>query len=159
MILTTNGELKMNRRNLLAGAGILSTMMLSGISFADEKKADKTGPISKDKLKKATDAAFDCIKKGEACTAHCLDMIASGDTSMKDCLPTLANMMAACAAFAKIGTYNSAKPEAMRHLASACADLCKDCAESCKTHAEHAVCKVCMDACNKCAEACTAMTA
>ena len=60
----------MNRREMLASASVLSTMMLSGVSFADEKKSEKTNPISKEKLKKVTDAAFDCIKKGEACTAH-----------------------------------------------------------------------------------------
>jgi Cys-rich four helix bundle protein (predicted Tat secretion target) len=143
----------MNRREMLASAGILSTVMLSGISFADDKKS---GSISKDKLKKVTDAAFDCIKKGEACTSHCLDMIAGGDTSMKNCLPTLANMMAACTAISKIASYDSAKPETIKHLATVCADLCKDCSDACKVHAEHhAVCKTCMEACNKCADACT----
>jgi Cys-rich four helix bundle protein (predicted Tat secretion target) len=144
----------MNRREMLTSAGIISSILISGISFADEKKS--IAPVSKDKLKKATDASFGCIKKGEACTAHCLDMIASGDTSMKNCLPTLANMMASCTAFSKIASYDSVKPETIRHLASVCADLCKDCSDACKIHADHhAVCKSCMEACNKCAEACT----
>src|ERR1700677_107865 len=126
----------MNRREMLASAGILSTAILSGVSFAEEKKSEKTNPISKEKLKKATDAAFDCIKKGEACLAHCLDMQAAGDDSMKDCQPVIANMLAACTAFSKIGSYDSAKPETLRRLASVCADLCKDCAGICKLHAE-----------------------
>lgn len=145
----------MNRREMLASAGILSAVMMSGVSFADDKK----GAISKDKLKKVTDTAFDCIKKGEACTSHCLDMIAAGDTSMKNCLPTLANMMAACTAISKVASYDSAKPETIRHLAAVCADLCKDCSGACKMHADmHAVCKTCMEACNKCTEACTEIT-
>ena len=146
----------MNRREMLNTLGIISAVMVSGVTFADEKKLD----ISKEKLKKATDAAFDCIKKGEACTSHCLDMISAGDTSMKNCLAPLANMMASCTALSKIGSYDSAKPETLRSLASACADLCRDCAAACKVHASHhAVCKNCMDACNTCADACNDITA
>jgi Cys-rich four helix bundle protein (predicted Tat secretion target) len=155
-----SSEVSMNRREVLARAAVLSSVMISGISFADEKKSEKAATVGKDKLKKVTDAAFDCLKKGEACTSHCLDMIAAGDTSMKNCLSPLANMMAACTAISKIASYDTAKPEVIKNLALACADLCKDCSDACKVHAgHHPVCKNCMEACDKCAEACTALTA
>jgi len=146
----------MTRRELLASAGILSTVLMSGASFADNKGASE---ISKDKLKKAVDTSFDCLKKGEACYSHCLDMLAQGDTSMNNCHPSLQNMMAACTAMTKVGTYGSAKTQSIKHLAAACADLCKECADACKLHAEHAVCKSCMEACNKCVDACNDVAA
>src|SRR5436305_3901453 len=100
----------MNRREMLAGVGILSTLFMSEISFGDKKNSE-TSALSKEKLKKATDAAFDCIKKGEACLSHCIDMIRAGDTSMKNCYGTLQNMMASCTALSKIGSYDTSKPE------------------------------------------------
>ena len=142
----------MDRREILAGAGILGAVMMSGLpALAD----DGAKSISKEKLQKITDTTFDCLKKGEACYGHCLEMLKKGDTSMKECHSTLSNMMAACTAMSKISSYDSAKPDAIRKLAAVCASLCRDCSDSCKVHAEHhAVCKTCMEACNKCASAC-----
>jgi Cys-rich four helix bundle protein (predicted Tat secretion target) len=145
----------MNRREILAGAGVLSTALMSGVAFGADRKSDGSAP-TREQLKKIIDTSFDCLKTGEACGAHCVEMLSKGDTSMKTCYGTVQNMMAACSAMIKVGTVDSAKPETIKKLAGVCADLCKECAEACKVHSDHhAVCKACMDSCNKCIDACT----
>lgn len=144
----------MNRREVLVGAGVISTILMSKISVAAEKGTAPT----REELKKITDASFDCLKTGEACETMCIELLAKGDTSMKNCHATLQNMLAACTAMTKVGSYDTAKPETIRRLAAVCSDLCKECSESCKVHAEHhAICKSCMDSCNRCANACDAI--
>src|SRR4051794_27694657 len=41
-----------------------------------------------------TDAAYDCLKKGDACVAHCVMLLGSGDTSMAGCAAAVHDMVA-----------------------------------------------------------------
>jgi len=68
----------MNRRELLIGTG---AVLVAAAARADKPK---TAPAAASGSS-LTDAAADCIKKGEACLAHCMTMLGSGDTSMSGC--------------------------------------------------------------------------
>lgn len=88
-----------------------------------------------------------CIARGEACLAHCLAMLAGGDTTMGTCAKAVYEMKAVMAGVAAAAASGS------RHLAAltkVAAEFCKDCEAECRKHADkHAVCKECLDACTK----------
>ena len=50
----------MNRREILAGAGVLSTALMSGLAFGADKKFE--GPVAKDQLKKIKGLQWLCPK-------------------------------------------------------------------------------------------------
>lgn len=99
-----------------------------------------------------TEAAYGCLAKGEACIAHCIAMLTSGDTSMSGCMKTVHDMhavMIGLAAAAASGNRN------LPALARVAMEFCKDCEAECRKHADkHAVCKDCADACARTIAAC-----
>ncbi|CAN1721855.1 Four-helix bundle copper-binding protein [Hyphomicrobium sp. 1Nfss2.1] len=97
-------------------------------------------------------AALDCMKKGEICANHCIDLLGDGDKAMKDCLRSVSTMLPACAALARLGALDAKR---LKEFAKVCADICSDCQAECKKHAEHhAECKACGEACGVCADEC-----
>lgn len=64
-----------------------------------------------------TDAMMDCVKKGNACIAHCLDLIKGGDTSIIDCLRSVQETTAFCSAHAYLSAADSRHLDAMCKLA------------------------------------------
>ncbi|MGE0054477.1 MAG: four-helix bundle copper-binding protein [Hyphomicrobium sp.] len=102
------------------------------------------------------DAALKCVNKGEVCTNHCITMLGNGDTSLKDCIRTVAAMMPMCEALAKLAALESSH---LKDLAKVCSDVCEDCQKECKKHAEHhAACKACAESCQECIDACKKVT-
>ena len=91
------------------------------------------------------ESAERCIGAGEACQAHCIQLVGAGDTSIAECLKTVTAMVAICKAVPPVAALETGQVKA---LAALCANVCKECKKACDEHADkHAECKRCSDAC------------
>ena len=98
------------------------------------------------------EAAHDCIKKGDACIAHCLPMLAAGDTSMGECARAANDMRAVMVGLASAAASGNAH---LVDLARAAMLFCDDCRDACLKHADkHIVCRECAEACARTVAAC-----
>lgn len=103
------------------------------------------------------EAAHACMAKGDACIAHCIMMLSSGDTSMADCAKTVQDMRATMVGLAALAASGNPRLPALARIAL---DLCKECEAACRKHADtHAVCRECADACARCVAACQKIAA
>lgn len=99
----------------------------------------------------------DCIKLGEACLAHCLYLLGSGDTTMVGCAQSVNEMLAICNALLRLASQDSKLLPAMAKVA---ADACASCEKECRKHEKkHAECKACADACAACLKECKKIAA
>ncbi len=143
----------MTRREVIAaGAGVLATGFLkSSLSFA--AKAASTG----DSREALIDSALSCIKTGEICKQHCLDLLSAGDKSMADCAKSVNEMLTMCRALLDLAAQKSAH---LGKVAAICADVCKACEKNCRVHeSHHAICKNCAESCARCAAECSKVAA
>jgi Cys-rich four helix bundle protein (predicted Tat secretion target) len=136
----------MNRRDALLSATSLAALSLGAVACntakADEAHAhhDHHGAPSP-----VEEAAFECVKRGQACLAHCIALLGSGDTSMAGCAAAVHDMLAAMEALAKLASSGSKR---LAETAKVLVKLCEDCAAQCAPHADkHPTCKACHDAC------------
>jgi Cys-rich four helix bundle protein (predicted Tat secretion target) len=98
------------------------------------------------------DAALECVHKGEACMAHCIALLGSGDTSMAGCAAAVNEMKAVMHSLAVLAAAGSKRTADAARFAM---KFCQDCEMECKKHADrHPVCKDCMDACHNTVAAC-----
>ncbi|MDX2309302.1 MAG: four-helix bundle copper-binding protein [Hyphomicrobium sp.] len=126
-------------------------------SKMDHATWGKNGPghSMEPKNAKLVDAAFDCQKAGQACIEHCIDLMASGDASLKDCMRSVEVMLPTIAALAKHAAFDSKR---LKAVATLCRDICQDCEGECKKHEEkHALCKACRESCTACIKECNAV--
>jgi len=139
-----------SRRNLLLGATAVTAALASGASFASsEHEHHHHGANSNTDL---IDAALDCVKKGEACNDHCIELVKSGDTSIAECLDTVSVMLPMCSTLSKLA---SAQSKHLAEFAKVCIAVCEDCEKECKKHEDkHAECKACMKSCGDCIKQC-----
>ncbi len=157
----------MDRREFLTGA--LITAVASGaaahanaagrglgLTAADSAAA---APAARDpKLERAVETALACLKDGNACIRHCVDLLGQGDTTLEKCMRTVLDMTAACDGLAKLASYAATPDANLRAYAAACADYCRTCSAACKKHEDHhAPCKACMESCDECVKACEAL--
>lgn len=137
-----------NRRNLLLGSVAVATALAAAPAFSaggHEHHAENpnAGLI---------DAALDCVKKGDVCQQHCIELVKAGDTSIADCLRTVVDMLPMCATLTKLASHQSVHLAA---LARVCIAVCEDCEKECRKHEnKHAACKACAESCAACIEAC-----
>lgn len=102
-------------------------------------------------------AAEHCVAAGQVCLNHCITLLSSGDTSMKDCAVAVNQMLALCGAIQNLAAQNSRLTPV---LAKVCVEACKQCAQACKAHAaHHAECKACYESCLNCIQACEKIAA
>lgn len=102
-------------------------------------------------------AAGHCVAAGQVCLNHCITLLSTGDTSMKDCAVAVNQMLALCGAIQNLAAQNSRLTPS---LAKVCVEACKQCAEACKAHAaHHAECKACYESCLNCIKACEKIAA
>jgi len=135
------------RRNILIGAAAVATTLASGSAFSatehHHKKNSNTGLI---------DSAFGCVKAGQACNDHCIELVKSGDTSIADCMDSVSEMLATCTALTQMASYRSLHLPA---FAKVCISVCEDCEKECRKHEKkHAECKACAESCRDCIKAC-----
>ncbi|MEM6294687.1 MAG: four-helix bundle copper-binding protein [Myxococcota bacterium] len=165
------------RELLLAGAGALAakataTTIACAADPADDKKPEPTKADAKAEDGKKMDehaghegheghgaaageggdmdlvnTVADCIAAGQACLAHCIRLLSTGDKSMGDCAKSVNDMLAVCRASESLAAANSKHLEGIAKL---CIDTCSDCAKACGPHVgHHAECKNCKEHCDK----------
>lgn len=144
----------MNRRQLLLGAGGL----VLGATVGHPTDAEAADPHAAHGAGSAlADVAAECIAKGETCLQHCIELLAKGDATLKDCARTVVDMLAVNGALMKLAATRSTHTTAQAKLAVAVNELCE---AECRKHAEkHAPCKACAEACAKTIAAATAAAA
>ena len=137
-----------NRREFLAGAALAGLAVPLAGNAAAETKHHHHGTHHPE----LTKLALDCVGLGEACVAHCIKVLSTGDNSLADCLTSVNAMLPMCAALARFAASDAKR---LKDLARVCIDVCDDCAKECEKHAaEHEECKLCGEACNACIKAC-----
>ena len=83
-------------------------------------------------------AAYDCVKSGDVCLAHCLDLMATCDKSLGDCAQSVNELRVTCGA---LGSLAAQSAPSVAKLASVASDVCKNCEAACRKHGnEHAPC-------------------
>ncbi len=140
----------MNRREVLAAAGtVAAAAFVAPAMAADHDHHHDHGVAAKAGL---TASALDCVATGNACVAHCLDSFIAGDTSLAICAKTAEDVVAVCAALAKLAVGKSPHLAAYTKVAIL---VCRDCEKECRKHADkHPTCKACAESCAACAEEC-----
>jgi Cys-rich four helix bundle protein (predicted Tat secretion target) len=144
----------MNRRELL---GVVAVSGLVGTTAAQAADPPAMGHEHHDHaaMSKYGDLVADttrCINTGEACTAHCLDLLGQGDKDLAACAKTVRDTVASCTALRQLAAANSPH---VGKLAAVVGDICKDCETECRKHeAKHRVCHDCAEACARCATEC-----
>lgn len=143
-----------SRRNLLISTAVITAAVAaSSAGVASESHHHHGERLNNDLI----DAALDCIKKGEACSNHCIVLIKNGDNSVAECLDIVGETLAMCSALSTMASWQSTHLNA---FAKVCIDVCKDCEKECEVHADkHAECKACMESCTVCIEQCEKLTA
>lgn len=152
---TDKSELLENkdRREILLGAAAVAATLATGSAMAETDHSHHM----MNKNTALVDTALDCIKNGQACNDHCIDLVKSGDTTIADCMATVTEMLAACTALSQLASAQSSHLAAM---AKVCASICEDCEKECRKHEKkHQACKACADSCHDCIEACKKVTA
>ena len=97
-------------------------------------------------------ASSNCVVKGEACLAHCQQMLADGDKSMAQCPRTGSEMVTLCGALRTLAAQDA---PSLPKLAAVAMDACGRCESHCRKFAnvqQH--CRECADACAACAAEC-----
>lgn len=142
-----------SRREILAGAALAGLAVpLAGRAAAKSEHQHHGSHHAE-----LTRLALDCVGHGEACVAHCVKVLGTGDPSLADCLVTVNAMLPMCAALAR---YAATDAKRLKQLAKVCIDVCDDCAKECEKHAaEHEECKVCGESCVACIKACKKLIA
>lgn len=139
----------MNRRELLIGAGAVALAAAAHAAPGQDSKPKAAAPHhhGDNPYNGVAAAASDCLPKGEACLDHCIQLLATGDTSLAACATAVRDMLATCRALTTLASAGSKNAKAMARLAS---DVARDCEVECKKHqAVHAPCKACGEACTR----------
>jgi Cys-rich four helix bundle protein (predicted Tat secretion target) len=141
----------MNRRQMLQGAGALAVAGIAANAIAE----DRPPPASATGADLAKTAG-DCVRTGEICLAHCIEMLGRGDTDMADCAKSVNQLIPLCAALQSLATQNAAYTA---KLAKVVMQACSDCRKECEKFSQHPVCKACAQACADCYRQCVKIAA
>ena len=140
----------MNRRELISVAGSAAIIAAASTAFAKDDHASHQDNMDMAMSMPSVpqnliDAAYNCVKAGQACLNHSLSSFATGDTMLANCARMTDQMIVGCATLAKLATAGSAHLHEAVRLALV---LCQDCENECKKHAEmHRTCKACAESC------------
>ena len=140
-----------SRREVLLGAAAIAATLATQTAFAGDEhhhKGSDTGLI---------DASLGCVKAGQICLDHCVELIKNGDTSISACLEAVSDMLPMCSTLSKLASSQSPHLAA---FAKVCIAVCEDCEKECQKHAnKHAACKACAESCAACIKACKKVAA
>ncbi len=143
----------MERRELIKTAGLLAFTGLAVNALADDHSQHGGSAPAKNTLSKS---ASDCVRTGEACLAHCIQMLSTGDTEMASCAKSVSQVIPLCAALQSLSNQNSAYAA---KLAKVTMDACAACQKECEKFPQHDVCKACGEACAECYKQCEKIAA
>jgi Cys-rich four helix bundle protein (predicted Tat secretion target) len=139
----------MDRREMLGGMGVLAMAAVAGQASAAEHDHHHHHGAKNQTL---INGASDCIKTGEACINHCLDLLAQGDKEMAACAKSVNELLAVCAALQRLATVDS---KFLPKYAKVSAEVCEACEKECRKHEKkHKECKACADSCAACLKEC-----
>jgi Cys-rich four helix bundle protein (predicted Tat secretion target) len=136
----------MNRKNFLKTTAAVAPILYAANVFSQDSKSNDSVKTA-GKYGALVDSASDCIKKGELCISHCIDMMAGGDKTMGPCSKTVRDMLTMCETLVKLATSNS---EFTKKHAALCLEVCKKCEDECRKHPKHKVCLNCAESCKAC---------
>ena len=146
-----------SRRDILLGAAAVATTLASSTAFSATAQDHSSHQHNTNSNTEIIDAALDCIKTGQACNEHCIELVKSGDTSIADCMDIITESLAMCNALSQMA---SAQSSHLPELAKLCITVCEECEKECRKHEKkHAACKACADSCNACIKACKKIVA
>ena len=139
-----------NRRLFLASSGLMALAVTPGLVGA--ASASGGHEHHSGKYTDLIEEALHCIETGNACAAHCIVDMRSGNTELLECLVQVKDLVAACQALVHFASYDS---EHLMAYAKATIEVCDSCEAECrKFENKHDECKACADACAACAEEC-----
>ena len=150
-IISTQNKL-LTRRNLIRLTSLLPLVALSqsNTTFGDDHggKHHHGHHSASHKLKPIIESSLECVKTGELCANHCIELFKMGDTSVADCANIVEETVAACEAIAKLAMHNSSH---LKAFVKACINVCEECEKECRKHEKkHSECKDCADSCANC---------
>lgn len=142
-------SLDINRRDFNAAASSVAALGMVAISdnaiandAIDEHRRHRH---HEPKHRDLVEAALECVARGQACISRCLDLMASGDTSVAECARSVNLMTPFCDTFARFAVADSAL---LKDMAKMCVKVCGNCEQACKEHEdEHVECHECAQAC------------
>ena len=148
-----------SRRDVLLGAAVVTTLA-AGSAFASSEHDHHAGHMMSAPSNRDTslmDAALHCVKSGEICNDHCIELVKQGDTSIAECLASVSDMLVTCAGLSRLAANESPHLAA---FAKVCIAVCKDCEKACAKHENHhAECRACAQSCRECIKACEKVAA
>lgn len=150
----------MTRRTLALGAvglaAVAAAARSGGAHAADHDHHAGHHNHGGPKHKALVDSALKCVGRGEECLDHCMQLLGTGDTELKDCARSVSAMLPMCAALARYGALDAPR---LKQLAKLCIDVCSDCEKECNKHKEkHALCRACAESCAECIKECRKLT-
>ena len=151
----------MNRRELLQGSAAFSMAALASVAQAEAQPKSEHDMHAHhhggSPYANLAHAATHCVMFGEACIAHCLELLGQGDKEMAACAKSVQQMMSACNSLRQLSTWNSSY---VPRLAKVVMDMCKDCEDECRKHEKmHEACRMCAESCAACNKECAAVAA
>ena len=145
-----------SRRDALKTVLAAGALFASGTSLASEHNHMHNHGAMKSNTE-VIDAALECIKNGQACIDHCIELFKTGNNSVAECADTVQEMLAMCTSLSQMASYKS---KHLGELAKICMQVCTDCEKACREHEDkHAECKACAESCAHCASACKKIAA
>jgi Cys-rich four helix bundle protein (predicted Tat secretion target) len=143
----------MQRREIFGALGAVAVASMAAKTLAQTEPMHHHhgGPS---KFEALISAAGDCVAKGDACLAHCLVQLGTGDKSLADCATAVNSLIPLCGALQRLAAQGSPFVVAQ---AKVTLESCTECEKVCRKHADqHAECKACMEACTECIKQCKA---
>ena len=139
-----------NRRRFLVNSGLLALAAAPIAAAAAEDLGEHQH--AHEKHSALISEALHCIETGNACAAHCIEDMRSGNTELLECLVQVQELVIACEALAKLAAHDS---EHLKTYAAATIEVCDTCEAECRKFEErHETCKDCADACVACRKEC-----
>lgn len=145
-------ENESNRRAFLTNAGLLA---LGAGAAGSVSAATESGGHEQHTSGKYADLireAHHCMETGDACAAHCVNDMRTGNTELLECLIQVQELVIACQALSRLAAFDS---EHVNTYAAATIEVCDTCEAECrKFEDQHVQCKDCAEACVECANEC-----
>ncbi len=137
-----------SRREVLAGAALAGLL----VPLATRAKAAAEHHDHNVRHQALIDVALKCVGVGDVCLAHCVEYLGRGETSLKDCMVSVIEMLPMCTVLARYAALDARR---LKEFTEVCISVCDDCAKKCERHAaDHEPCKICGEACRECIEVC-----